>query len=172
MRKYIPKVGNIFKDREELVGRLEKSGWKFEGWETEVSSRTGKIIGYNIGVVDDSRWLMVELDSLLKGVRVTTVRFIGEGWKKTPPKPRRYIPIRGLDLEIKDLIKILNEAGYITEYSCAGHGGVRGFINFQRTYFTKDELEDLREIFRQYNIRRVTFHTKEKLTRATFPRVG
>lgn len=171
MRKYIPKVGQVFKGVEDLEDKLVKSGWRFEGHDTAV--RSGRIIGYNVGVVDDGRWLMIELDPLPEGVRVTTVRFRGRGWKgKKPAEPKRYISIRGLDSEIKELVKELNESGYITEYSCAGHGRGRGFINLSRTDFTKDELKDIRDIFRQNGIGRVTFRIMKDLTRATFPGVG
>ena len=173
IRKYFPRVGTIFRNREELVKKLEKSGWKFEGQETYFHSRTSKVIGYNVGVIDKGMWLIIELDPIPEGVRVTTVKGRGKGWKGiTERSLPEYIPILGVDAEIKNLVRDLNEAGYITEYSCAGHGQERGFVSFTKVDFSKDELEDIRNIFRQNGIERITLKVKRDITQATYPSMG
>jgi len=75
MRKYYPRLGQVFKDREELVDKLEKSGWEFEGQGTSFS-KGGKLTGYDVGVIDkaEDKWLMVDLIPVEDGLKVTKVK--------------------------------------------------------------------------------------------------
>lgn len=75
MRKYTPRVGTIFANREELTHKLERSTWEFEGQSTSLDSK-GRVTGYDVGVIDRKRdiWLMIDLVPAIKGVKVTGVR--------------------------------------------------------------------------------------------------
>lgn len=74
------------------------------------------------------------------------------------PPQSRFMGLR-LDLEIVDLIIELNNAGFITYVSCAGHhsiepgkGMFRGFIGF-RWYADKDSLIKILSAYGLKNIR-------------------
>jgi len=74
MRKFIPRKGQVFKDREELVEKLEDSGWEREGQDT--GFKKGEIVSYNVGVQDKEGdlWLMIDLRPVAKGIKVTKVK--------------------------------------------------------------------------------------------------
>lgn len=72
-RKFVPRKGQVFTDRQELLDRLLDSGWEWEGTGTGLSD--GKVTSYNVGVLDQERdlWLMVDLKPTAKGLRVVKV---------------------------------------------------------------------------------------------------
>ena len=73
MKRYIPRKGTTFEDREELEDKLVKSGWEFEG--TGHSRSKGKVTSYDVGVMDRKGdiWLMVHLVPVVKGIKVVKV---------------------------------------------------------------------------------------------------
>ena len=72
MKKWVPRKGQVFTDRDELENKLLESGWEFEGHDT--GFKDGNIISYNIGVTDKKSnvWLMVDMIPL--GVKVTKIK--------------------------------------------------------------------------------------------------
>lgn len=74
MKKYVPRRGKIFKNRQELMDILIESGWEWEGQDTGFDD--GKVISYNVGVRDEENdtWLMIDLVPVAEAVRVTKVR--------------------------------------------------------------------------------------------------
>lgn len=182
MSRYVPKVGTYFEDVDELEKRLVRSGWKYDGHESFYHYKTRKRIGETLFVSSEggNTRLGIVLGPYQGKLKVVALQWRGEGGRRQ--KGRRvgrgidYESIPGLDPEIVELVRDLNEAGYITEYSCAGHEKPRrkgiGFINFSRVDFTKDELAGIREIFRENGIAHVTFKVYEDFTKVTFPGVG
>ena len=72
-KKWLPRKGQVFKDRDELEEMLLSSGWTFEGSGTSLDE--GLPTGYNIGVEDKKAkiWIMVDLEPV---VRVTKIKRI------------------------------------------------------------------------------------------------
>jgi len=71
-RKWLPRKGQVFHDRDELEHKLLDSGWEFEGHGQGLDK--GKIIDYDIGVTDKGNdvWIMVYAVPL--GIKVTKVK--------------------------------------------------------------------------------------------------
>ena len=74
MRKYYPRVGTIFPDRDTLIEKLTESGWEFEGTSTSLSIKKG-VTGHDVGVQDKNRdlWLLIDLKPHGDKVKVTKV---------------------------------------------------------------------------------------------------
>jgi len=60
--KWLPKIGDTFRDKYELMDMLARLGWESEGCSTSISS-SGRATGYDVGVTDKSRdlWIIVDL---------------------------------------------------------------------------------------------------------------
>jgi hypothetical protein len=74
-KKYIPRVGTKFSSREELLGKLEDAGWKYEG-EGQGFSKGGKITIMDLGVTDEDNdlWLWIDMKPLKNGVKIVNVK--------------------------------------------------------------------------------------------------
>ena len=59
---------------------------------------------------------------------------------------------KNIDKEIRGLVIELNDSGYTTMGSCAGHGG-RGFITFVADQMTPEARKDVESIFSRYGIK-------------------
>lgn len=72
-RNFVPREGQVFTDRQELLDRLLDSGWEWEGTGTGLSD--GEVTSYDVGVLDQERdlWLVVDLKPTAKGLRVVRV---------------------------------------------------------------------------------------------------
>ena len=75
MRKYFPRIGTVFTSREDLLERLERSGWKFEGQSTGLNEK-GKIIRFGLGVRDKKKdlWLIIDMKLHPNGVQITKIK--------------------------------------------------------------------------------------------------
>ncbi len=65
----------------------------------------------------------------------------------------------------------LNDAGFVTIGSCAGHGGEEGFVNFARSDFSENEIGDIEEIFNEHGVRRVRKRVQSGVTELSFPEI-
>jgi len=97
MRKYIPRIGTVFGSLEDLVDKLEASGWEWEGQGT--SLLRGKVAGYDVGVVDRKRnlWVIVHLKPYRGKVKVVKIERIKD-WEEKSLKslyPRKEVIRRG-----------------------------------------------------------------------------
>jgi len=76
-KKYIPRVGTKFSSREELLGKLEDAGWKWEG-EGQGFGKGGKINLMDLGVTDEKNdlWLWIDMKPLKDGVKISKINKI------------------------------------------------------------------------------------------------
>lgn len=72
MRKFVPRVGQIFESRDALETKLLDSGWEFEGHDT--GFRNDKVVSYNIGVTDEKNDLWIMIDMVPLGIKVIKVK--------------------------------------------------------------------------------------------------
>lgn len=74
MRKFYPKVGQVYKSRSELLDKLERFGWVFDGQSSSISK--GKVTGQTLEVRDEKTdtWVVIEMDPVKQGVRITEVK--------------------------------------------------------------------------------------------------
>ncbi len=72
-RRWLPKKGQVFKDRDELQDRLLSSGWEFEG--RGAGLEDGEVTSYDVGVRDEKQkvWIIVNMEPV---VRVTKIKRI------------------------------------------------------------------------------------------------
>jgi len=74
MKKWLPRKGQVFDDRESLLDRLLNSGWDFEGQGTALDE--GDITGYDVGVTDKKQtvWIMVEMKPVVRVTRIKRMK--------------------------------------------------------------------------------------------------
>jgi len=85
--------------------------------------------------------------------------------------PGDYWQSPKIDPEIYSLIAELNDSGYETLGSCAGHSGAKtrkgkissGYVTFPLD-LSEGEIEDIKSIFRKHGINAKVRDTKEKFT--------
>jgi len=88
-------------------------------------------------------------------------------------KEKSYTQGWSLDPEIRDIIKRLNEEGFETTGSCAGHiKGEEGFVTFTpKSVSTEEDRRRLREILKEYGITEIKFSKEPNYVGVKFPAV-
>lgn len=69
-----PEEGQKYTSRDELEQKLLNAGWKFEGHSTGFDE--GKVIGYDVGVIDGEVWLWIDMIPCEEGVRITKIKHL------------------------------------------------------------------------------------------------
>jgi len=73
-KKWLPRKGQVFKDRDELQDRLLSSSWEFEGCGAGLED--GEITSYDVGVQDKKSkvWIMIDMEPVVRVTRVKRMK--------------------------------------------------------------------------------------------------
>lgn len=68
-----------------------------------------------------------------------------------------HIPGEDIDLEIREMVRELNEMGYITLGSCSGHGRETGFVTFSNPDLSDNDKVNIKLILQDYGFTSLRF---------------
>ena len=76
-KRWLPKVGDTFSSRDDLIKLLENKGWKLEGCGTGFKETPPYIIGWDIGVEDklSKTWVMIDLKPYRNKAKVVRIHY-------------------------------------------------------------------------------------------------